>query len=58
MFEQSLFRSNPKWSKVTPAGLGQVSHLVWALAWSGDRDVDQFGNSDNGDTGVQDDAKI
>ena len=45
--------------KGDPSGsiLGQVSHLVWALAWSGDRDVNQFGNSDDWDTGVQDDAK-
>ena len=32
--------------------------LSWALAVSGDLDVDELGNSDNGDTGVQDDAKI
>ena len=32
--------------------------LSWALAVSGDLDVDELGNSDNGDTGVQDDAEI
>ena len=31
--------------------------LSWALAVSGDLDVDELGNSDNGDTGVQDDAE-
>ena len=32
--------------------------LSWALAVSGNLDVDELGNSDNGDTGVQDDAEI
>ena len=31
--------------------------LSWALAVSGDLDVDELGNSDDGDTGVQDDAE-
>ena len=37
---------------------GITVKLSWALAVSGDLDVDELGNSDNGDTGVQDDAKI
>ena len=36
---------------------GITVKLSWALAVSGDLDVDELGNSDNGDTGVQDDAK-
>ena len=31
--------------------------LSWALAVSGDLDVDELGNSDDWDTGVQDDAE-
>ena len=31
--------------------------LSWALAVSGDLDVDELGNGDDGDTGVQDDAE-
>ena len=35
-----------------------TSGSTWAFAVSADFDVDEFGNSDNADTGVQDDAEI
>ena len=35
----------------------KLINLVWALAAAGDGNIDEFGDSDNGDTGVQDDTE-